>query len=271
MASERRRDDPALVVCWQCHARLRHDQLICAHCGATRPSSQMRALSTGNPSDPPFATDMSRWRVDAGAPQAMYVPGGGAAPELPDDAGFGAQPSPASATFSLPASAQSNPWDISPFDPEPPAPMPAPAPKMSHLIKRQARALGLAFYQETEELWRATGFALLGALIGGGLWLGLAVSLRFEAGFLAIPLGLLVGEGVAVGVTVRRMRYRVYSLALVFFFWAVSIRFLESRHLYWSPLDATYLFFALFACTTPVDHLPMRAFRRSPKTSRHPM
>jgi hypothetical protein len=198
----------------------------------------------------------------------MYVPG--RAPSSEDQlppVQIRAQP----ATFAPPPRMYAPGLEAPGLDEPTPAPEPAEARMPTEpgdllsILRPRARALAHAFYQETEEVWRATGFALLGGLVGGGLWLVVAFAFHYESGFLALALGVLVGEGVTIGVTVQRHRYTFYALSLVFFCWAICIRVLAAHHLSWSPLDGAYLFFALMVCTSPVARLPMRSFQRREK------
>lgn len=261
----------AAIVCWQCQARLRVDQLICGRCGATRPTAQMRAVAAKNPPGDPFRGDIETWRVDTRSRSAAYIPGETAAhpavaplleqlPEPAEPAFPLYRPTPDMLETELPL------FDVDLTLATPPTP--ATLPTRATRVPPVLLALRRAFFRETAELWRATGFAALGALIGGGFWLGVALSAHIEAGFLAIALGLLVGNGVAIGVTVRRRRYTLYALGLVIFFWALCIRLLATHQLVWTPLDGAYLFFALFACTAPVDRLPLRSFARLVKARR---
>lgn len=267
MGREREPAAMALAVCWKCQARLRHDQLICARCGATRPTARMRAVAAQNPQGDPFRGDMESWREDTRTRVPAYVPGAALSDQAHALPSYGTsyppvQPSPGSPTVAFPPHPVS-PTLVAVAEPDDASAPPVTTP--ASVVQQRLIALARAFFRETAEVWRATGFALLGALIGGGLWLGVAFSVHYESGFLAIPLGLLVGEGVAIGATVRRHRYTLYALGLLIFCWALCIRLLASHQLDWSPLDAAYLFFALMGCTAPVDRLPLRSFHRRVK------
>lgn len=247
------------TVCWQCQARLRKDQLICAHCGATRPTATMSAITPDMLAAGEYGDG---WREDTRSRAAVYVPGGAPdnardhapAPErrVPD------APFPVSrgqrAEIREPRSAGARSFNSQ-------------APLFS---KQWVLALGRDFLHETAEVWRATGFALLGALIGGGVWFVVALAFHYESGFVAVAMGALVGEGVAVGVSVRRQRYTLYALGLLVFCWALCIRLLNSHHLGWSPLDGAYLVIACVACTWPLRRLPLRSFHKPPKARRRP-
>jgi hypothetical protein len=97
-----------------------------------------------------------------------------------------------------------------------------------------------------------------------------ALAFQYESGFVAVAMGALVGEGVAVGVSVRRKRYTLYALGLLIFCWAFCIRLLNSHHLAWSPLDGAYLVIACVACAWPLRRLPPRSFHTPPKPRRRP-
>lgn len=263
MGSDREAARLALTVCWQCQARMRPEQLICTRCGSTRPTAQMRAIVAKDPLADPLQGDENSWRLDTRTRSQVYIPGGAPREEEHRPPAW---PSLEPASYA--------PLPPAPLSPPPPPTAPAliqmapprraatPSTRLTSHVPPFLQRLTLAFLHETAEVWRATGFALLGALIGGGLWLGVAFSIHYESGFLAIPLGLLVGEGVAIGATVRRHRYTLYALGLVVFFWAICIRLLAAHQLIWSPLDSAYLFFALMGCTAPVGRLPLRSFAR---------
>jgi ribosomal protein L40E len=249
------------TVCWQCQARLRKDQLICAHCGATRPTASMSVITP----DMLSATEYSDgWRQDTRSRAAIYVPGG-----VPDDARYNAPaPTPARSAPGTPfAAAQGQRNNLGEPQRHAMRTLNPPAPFFS---KRRARELARVFLRETAEVWRATGFALLGALIGGGAWFVVALAFHYESGFIAVAMGALVGEGVAVGVSVRRQRYTLYALGLLAFCWALCIRLLNSHHLGWSPLDGAYFVIACVACAWPLRRLPPRSFHTPPKAQRRP-
>lgn len=247
------------TVCWQCQARLRKDQLICGHCGATRPTASMSAITPGMLAAGEFGDG---WREDTRSRSAVYVPGG--APDAMSDSAPGPAWSVPNAPFPV---SRGQRMDL--IEPRGAAsrPLAPPAPLFS---KQRARELMRVFLRETAEVWRATGFALLGALIGGGAWFVVALAFHYESGFMAVAMGALVGEGVAVGVSVRRQRYTLYAVGLLIFFWALCIRLLNSHHLGWSPLDGAYVVIACVACTWPLRRLPVRSFHKPPKAQRRP-
>ena len=254
MGRERDRMESPDAVCWQCQARLRQDQLICGRCGATRPTAQMRAIAAKASS---VEQTIGGWREDTRTRTAVYVPGG----VYPDNETVLSLPSttePVVGASIAPSAADMVALGDSAREATAPPAEPSP-------LDRRLYALGWSFFRGTVEVWRATGFALLGAVVGGGLWLVVALTLHYEAGFLAVVLGACVGEGVAIGATVRRPHFTLYALGLLIFFWAICIRALASHDLDWSPLDAAYLFFAVVACTLPVRRLPARSFQRRVK------
>jgi hypothetical protein len=100
-------------------------------------------------------------------------------------------------------------------------------------------------------------FGLLGGFIGAVIWCSIALWLGFDAGFVAILMGYLTGQGVAMGSSYRGLRPTLLATALAFAGWASCEVFLGARGIQLLPLDVAYLFATFVAAIVPTRSLPV--------------
>jgi hypothetical protein len=99
-------------------------------------------------------------------------------------------------------------------------------------------------------------FGLLGGFIGAVIWCSIALWLGFDAGFIAILMGYLTGQGVAMGSSYRGLRPTLLAMTLTFAGWAIGEVLLGARGIQLLPLDGAYLLAALVAAILPTRSLP---------------
>lgn len=68
----------------------------------------------------------------------------------------------------------------------------------NHFGKKLPKSV-LAAASSTGHFARGCVFSLIGALIGAGIWYGVALGLKLELGWIACVLGFLAGAGMAIG------------------------------------------------------------------------
>src|SRR5260370_34206911 len=171
--------------CWRCNARMRPDQLLCTHCGATRATSQVRAqtgrrrgAATEDNDDTPGYADIA----------ADYVP----------NRAFGAPIAPPrGSTGQRKRRAASE--DYWPDEPDIPLERNLPKRRQPHPLQwvRYSWLHGV-FIRITNMLF-AIGFGLVGGFLGGGLFGAGPATLPLLLGVLSVVMWCLPGQGGSLG------------------------------------------------------------------------
>jgi hypothetical protein len=230
--------------CWRCNARMRPDQLLCTHCGATRATSQVRAqtgrrrgAATEDDDDTPGYADIA----------ADYVP----------NRAFGAPIAPPrGSTAQRKRRAASE--DYWPDEPDIPLERNLPKRRQPHPLQwvRYSWLHGV-FIRITNILF-AIGFGLVGGFLGGSIWCAVQTTFQFRLGVLAVVMGYLTGQGVSLGSATRSLVTTLLALALTVFVWAVCTRYLLGQGFDLLPVDGLFLFAALIVSTIPTRLVPAK-------------
>ncbi len=124
-------------------------------------------------------------------------------------------------------------------------------------IPRWTRQRAILVIAATNVLW-PVAFAVMGAFIGGTIWCYVSLTMNLDAGFLAIVMGFLTGEGVTMASGERGIRPFMLAVALAFAGWAAGEYILHAQGVNLLPLDGAYLFATLVAAALPIGSLPAR-------------
>jgi len=261
-----------MANCWQCGSRLRAGQRICMRCGATR-----RPEPTGLTGKYQAARPSGYYRQPTSTPPDY----GSRAPQ--GHTGYTAPPAAGQDTWP-----QNHGWRVvdggaerrGPYGPGPAYPVQQ-TPYFSDIPvapdERDDDALyggGPLRAQRTRQLhsrWYAIFmpaviaiqnffyelmFGLLGAVIGGGIWYTAALYIHIPVGILSVPMGYLVGRGVAMGSTYRGAVPSLLALALTVLTWAVVAQFLRTEGYTIAPLDLGLGTISVIVALLPTFGLP---------------
>jgi len=229
--------------CWRCNARMRPDQLLCTHCGATRATSQVRAqaahrrgAATEDDDDTPGYADIA----------AEYVP----------NRAFGAPIAPPRGADQRKRRAASA--DYWPDEPDIPLERNLPKRRQPHPLQWVRHSWLHGVFIRIANMLFAIGFGLIGGFFGGTIWVAVQTNFQFRLEVLAVVMGYLTGQGVSLGSATRNLVTTMLAIVLTVFVWDVCTRFLIGQGFDLLPVDGVFLFAALIVATFPTRLLPAK-------------
>jgi len=224
--------------CWNCGAAFRRDESLCYTCGAARISSARREATSAPASShgyqPAGLDTLSEPASDRGVACEVDGPDANEPPEEERPGGEWWRVDP---TFELPAR-------ISYSRPQ------------SRLPDREAaRLLGKDMPRpltlRLRWFFSSLMFALLGGLIGAGIWFEIVTLMHIDVGPFSMLMGYLIGKGAVIGGMRRAPAARLLAVVVTAGGWTLCTWLFLQRNVPFTPLDLIFFVLSVLASLLP--------------------